>query len=868
MEEPEKERYFKETVQPLATELVCDVLRAMPEDPESFMIQWLRQRAPNTKCHAMSLRRRNATLKEELFALQADHASCDTKVGDPDEVISVGTLRHIVQRLRGDGFTEEEFQGMLLRVPFDSLGQVSCRVLTSCLQDPAQRPPRNCEPEKGPGAAEPAPEVLPAEEAASAEPSPQPAATPAAGKGKVEGPPAKGKTTAEAGGIGGSNAAAAATALQAAPAPKEYDLADKSKLADFLEDADIRLEGGPGSRRISEDALRVIVRNLKGDRFTVEMLQGILQEVDPDCEGLLSCRDLARCLRRADPASEPEESKHYDLAQKKGLADFLKHADIRLVRAEFILKLQREGLTALVTHEEVQAWADGEALEGTQIVSLSHCWESREHCDPYGYQVAKLATALKGKEWLFIDYVSLYQFQRLSQKQNVSFRRAMQHMHVLYCHEKSSTLRIESLTPEGDIAEAERKQDCVMMYHHPSGLVKPVPVTELVKNHTPYAQRGWCAAEREWSSTRAATNLSREVDAPEGEKGGSAPMVPEAFRENVAHQLKFTHLDDVETVCRLQAEVYQEKAEMCKSLRLVDLGATALDIALSALKNYPQLESLEIVQCELSSKLPLLLQVADGKKLRRLHLQSNELAEEGIRQIFEALALQPNGALAALSLSHDCIGVAGVEALAEALRTSALIELSLSHMCLDSDGVGALAEAIKQTPMQKKLSLAGEKLAEEDSFALLEALRVSGVQLDLADSDLSDAAMAMARAVRTSQVKGQVTHPVVDFLVELEDEKFKDLEEKQTLVVGSFQELLEPLHQTLTGLPLRELKLDDLPERIGPGTGRGPAGPNRPGAPGVGPAFPLPGRGGGKGPGLRLRRADEAADTLVGPERE
>ena len=134
---------------------------------------------------------------------------------------------------------------------------------------------------------------------------------------------------------------------------------------------------------------------------------------------------------------------------------------------------------------EVQLWADGKAPDGTKVVSLSHCWESREHCDPYGYQVSKLAKALTGKEWLFIDYVSLYQFQRLSQQQNLSFRRAMQHMHVLYCHDKTSTLRIESLTPEADIAKAERNQDCVILYHHPTGLVKPVPVGELVKIRIP-----------------------------------------------------------------------------------------------------------------------------------------------------------------------------------------------------------------------------------------------------------------------------------------------------------------------------------------------------------------------------------------------
>ena len=133
----------------------------------------------------------------------------------------------------------------------------------------------------------------------------------------------------------------------------------------------------------------------------------------------------------------------------------------------------------------MQVWAHGKAPDGTQVVSLSHCWEAREHCDPYGYQVSKLAKALTGKEWVFIDYVSLYQFQRLSQQQNLSFRRAMQHMHVLYCHDKTSTLRIESLTPEADIAKAERNQDSVILYDHPTGLVKPVPVCEVVKNRTP-----------------------------------------------------------------------------------------------------------------------------------------------------------------------------------------------------------------------------------------------------------------------------------------------------------------------------------------------------------------------------------------------
>ncbi|CAE6973386.1 Nlrc3 [Symbiodinium sp. CCMP2592] len=394
----------------------------------------------------------------------------------------------------------------------------------------------------------------------------------------------------------------------------------------------------------------------------------------------------------------------------------------------------------------------------------------------------------------------------------------MQHMHVLYCHDKTSTVRIESLTPEADIAEAERKQDCVMLYDHPSGLVKPVPVTQLVKNRTPYRERGWCAAEREWSSTRTATNLSHEVDAPEGEKGGIAPMLPEAFRKDVAGRLKFTHVDDVETVCRLQAEVYKEKAQVCKSLRLVDLGADALGIALSALQHYPVLQSLEIVHCELSPKLPLLLKVVEEKKLRQLHLQHNELLEEGTRQVIEALALQPNGMLAALSLRHDRIGAAGVKALAEALRTnSALVELNLSHVCLESDGVRALAEAIMQNQTLKQLSFAGTKIADEGAFALLEALRLSGVeaQLDLNDSDLGNAAaVTLARAWRAREVRGTLTHPVVEFLCMLQDQNLKALADEQKLELDlrrcgqRFQELFAPLCRALRELRLRVLRLD------------------------------------------------------------
>ncbi|CAE7896903.1 NLRC3, partial [Symbiodinium necroappetens] len=214
-------------------------------------------------------------------------------------------------------------------------------------------------------------------------------------------------------------------------------------------------------------------------------------------------------------------------------------------------------------------------------------------------------------------------------------------------------------------------------------------------------------------------------------------------------------------------------------------------------------------------------------KLRQLHLQQNELYEEGTRQVIEALALQSNGTLAALSLGHDGIGVANVKALAEALRTnSALIELNLSHACLSSDDIIALAEAMKQNRTLKQLSLAGSKIGEERAFALLEALRISGVErrLDLTGCDLGKTHVALARAFRTGQVT--VTHPALEFLCMLQDETLKELEEGQEMAmningrgrglrypggsgdVEEFQKLFAPLCRALPELPkLRVLVL-------------------------------------------------------------
>ena len=227
-------------------------------------------------------------------------------------------------------------------------------------------------------------------------------------------------------------------------------------------------------------------------------------------------------------------------------------------------------------------------------MSVSHVWEAREHPDPYGFQLQKLATSgkLRGQDCLFVDYVSLFQFKRLDETQEESFRRAMKNMHVLYAHEHTHTLRIESLTPEGRIKDAWCHGELVEVYDLRSGHVKPVLAADLIQNRTAYHQRGWCVAELQWSSTRSESNRSQEVDSSESDQAGVAPMDPDTFRATVGDRLKFTHRSDADAVMQLQRRVFEEKAASCKALKLSNLSADALAVGLRSLDRYPQLESL------------------------------------------------------------------------------------------------------------------------------------------------------------------------------------------------------------------------------------------------------------------------------------
>ena len=176
-----------------------------------------------------------------------------------------------------------------------------------------------------------------------------------------------------------------------------------------------------------------------------------------------------------------------------------------------------EAETALVSHQEVQTWAEGN--RNAIICSISHAWETREHPDPCRYQLEQIAqrvalyeAAFKADVWVFYDYASLFQFERFSPEEKSSFGAAMQNMHVMYAHEHTLTLRIESLTPD-DVWNRmmANETELVRVYDKDEKNVVAKPLKDLFPNRNAYTSRGWCMAEVEWSSLRSGSQNVHEL---------------------------------------------------------------------------------------------------------------------------------------------------------------------------------------------------------------------------------------------------------------------------------------------------------------------------------------------------------------------
>ena len=91
-------------------------------------------------------------------------------------------------------------------------------------------------------------------------------------------------------------------------------------------------------------------------------------------------------------SSSLDREEEEELALSRFL-EFVEAADIKFVTADYLQRLHRRGR---VWPRRQEAERDGELFQPTRqmlhfsFIAISHCWESREHPDPHGYQLAQI----------------------------------------------------------------------------------------------------------------------------------------------------------------------------------------------------------------------------------------------------------------------------------------------------------------------------------------------------------------------------------------------------------------------------------------------------------------------------------------------
>ena len=387
-----------------------------------------------------------------------------------------------------------------------------------------------------------------------------------------------------------------------------------------------------------------------------------------------------------------------DLGSRAALIDFLldPNYDICLVRGTYLHHLQMLGKKwprrqemeseAFVTKFELLRWKATSGIMsnwkgGSQcevrIIAVSHVWETREHPDPLGHQLQILAEARlwpASRSWYFIDYMSIYQFYRGEEDnpQQQCFVRAMSQMHVLYSHEATYTYQISTLPRWVDVDAPTDAHVAVFYCPDPNepctGSVQLIPVWALMRNDTPYSQRGWCQAELQWSCMRSDSSRLIILDAHTPNQASMAPMPPEVFEQLVGNgSLKFTHRNDMEAVLQLQRSIFHTKALATQCLVLARLPFEQVLRLTSALHHYTSLKELSVRQSQFSTAAAEKL--VEGLELvpcvEIIDLQANDINDEVAIPLAKLLIVCRN--IKTLNLSLNCIGDDGAVAIAEAL---------------------------------------------------------------------------------------------------------------------------------------------------------------------------------------------------------
>ena len=311
--------------------------------------------------------------------------------------------------------------------------------------------------------------------------------------------------------------------------------------------------------------------------------------------------------------------------------------------------------------------ATGHSNNWLPVAALSYPWLTKDHPDPIGANLSRVARALKAllkrhaipRLGVFWDFGSLHQHPDppngvlRTGEQNALFKQGLGCLGTLYSHPHTWVLRLTSF-PNGHKAEDQAEGT----------------------NVAAYVDRGWCATESCWASLTKASALSLDLGKMRDGKeydcssligdctqsgGRRPPLLPSAFAAELETKSFTNGKDDKPLVKRLYEAAFEEQFGKATELFYSSLG-------------WGDAEAVQLAEV-----------LASGAALRleTLYLHFNKIGDEGCKAL--AAALGKEGAaprLEDLNLRGNKIGDEGWKALAAALKEGAAPSLKARDVTL------------------------------------------------------------------------------------------------------------------------------------------------------------------------------------------
>ena len=358
------------------------------------------------------------------------------------------------------------------------------------------------------------------------------------------------------------------------------------------------------------------------------------QEVQQEVDAVMELEAPSLVVKPFVPAR-----KQVEWASRGGDAvePFIRSGALGVVDAMWLVTLsQRGGVIARRQDLPAEAFLGLEDLKHAgcphgilPLVIVSCPWLAPHHPDPKGYSLGVISRALTqlisrdqryGVIW---DFASLYQpnndsnVTELTESQTDAFQHGIAGFPTLFTHEFTLVFRVTTLPPE-----------------YPKHYDLPHSINGSA-NTAAYADRGWCTVEQEWAtwpSGKINLNLACIAHLADNEmprnsralfklcsesQGRRPPILPEVMKDTLLNGNKsfYNVKDDPHLLARMYDEAFVRYFGSVLKLSYCNLGWTDAE----------------------AGQLAALLRSKACSRLEWLHMTSNEIGDEGMRQIAEVL---------------------------------------------------------------------------------------------------------------------------------------------------------------------------------------------------------------------------------------